>query len=84
MNLTRTKELMVWGPAETSSAARREAAEEVLALMAAIVGTPERATPPADLEYERWVERPRRHGTDPVWRALMAEAAGQHADSEAA
>lgn len=31
-------------------------------------------TPPTSLEYERWVEQPRRRGIDPVWQSLLAEA----------
>lgn len=31
-------------------------------------------SPLYDLEYERWVEQPRRAGADPVERSLMIEA----------
>lgn len=29
------------------------------------------------LDYERWVERPRRQGRHPVWEAMMREARGE-------
>lgn len=31
---------------------------------------------PTSLEYERFVEAPRRRGVDPVWEAMLAEALG--------
>lgn len=35
------------------------------------------------LPYERWVERPRRNGRDPVWDSLWAKAtAGAETDDE--
>jgi hypothetical protein len=38
---------------------------------------------PTHLEYERFVEAPRRAGRDPVWEAMLAEALGPTAERRA-
>lgn len=38
---------------------------------------------PTSLEYERFVEAPRRAGRDPVWQAMLAEAMGPSAKRRA-
>lgn len=51
----------------------------VAAVLADLAHPPTEHGPPAtSLEYERWVERPRRQGIDPVWQALLAEALGDN------
>lgn len=52
-----------------------ETALQVLAVLHTLAHpAAEREPIPTSLEYERFVEQPRRQGINPVWRALLNEA----------
>lgn len=69
---------MTW-PAATPTEADR-LCEDVLAIVQHVKRVAHEAPPELDgtslydLEYERWVEQPRRAGRDPVERSLLIEA----------
>lgn len=70
------------GGAVTKRPAADQLAEDVLALVRAVLDAtccggskPEPETPlVVSLDYERFIEAPRRAGIDPTFRSLMAEA----------
>jgi hypothetical protein len=68
------------GGTVTTVPAADQLAEDVLALVRAVLDAtrcskPEPETPlVVSLDYERFIEAPRRAGIDPTFRSLMAEA----------
>ena len=72
---------MTW-PVTTKSE-NDQLCEDVLAIVTHIKRTalqsvePVAVSPLYDLEYERWVEQPRRAGRDPVERSLLIEAVAE-------
>jgi hypothetical protein len=75
--------MMVWGPAHNTPQTKDDEAEAVLQLLATLAGAPTYETPPVDLDYERYIEQPRRQGRDPVWESLLAEACANVGDQQA-
>lgn len=82
--MARTKRERGWGAASIGTATA-EGFDQLMARADHLAG-PGSAVITHAL-YERWVERPRRNGRDPVWDSLWAEAtagAETAADGEAA
>lgn len=66
------------GPIGRQPAAISETVADVIAVLARLRWSqaPDKEPIGTTLEYERFVEAPRRNGIDPVWEAMLAEALG--------